>query len=143
MKAAAEYAALTEAIIGCGIRVHKHFGPGLFESVYQRAVAIEQQYTGLQIEAGCRVPLAYRGIDLGCTFQPDLIVANTVVVELKAVEALARVHRTQLITYLKLTGCPVGLIINFNVPVLREGIRRVVRPDLYVRGPSRTIREIT
>jgi GxxExxY protein len=131
LQAAAEYEPLTEAIIGCAIRVHEYFGPGLFESPYQRAVAIELEQAGLPIEIGRRVPLVYRGVELACVFQPDLIVANTVVVELKAVDVLAPVHRAQLVTYLKLTQCPVGLIINFNVPLLKDGIRRVVRPDLY------------
>jgi GxxExxY protein len=131
LQAAAEDDVLTEAIIGCAIRVHEHFGPGLFESAYQRAVTIELQEAGLPFETGRRVPLVYRDIELGCVYQPDLIVANTVMVELKAVDVLAPVHRAQLLTYLKLTQCPVGLIINFNVALLKDGIRRRVRPDLY------------
>jgi GxxExxY protein len=122
--------------LGCAIRVHEYFGPGLFESVYQRATAIELQQAGLPFEIGRRVPLVYRDIELGCVYQPDLIVANTVVVELKAVDILAPVHSAQLVTYLKLTQCPVGLIINFNVALLKDGIRRMVRPDLY-RGRRR------
>ena len=128
-----EEEALTESIIGCAMRVHEHFGPGLFESVYQRAVVIELQYAGFAFELGRPVPLTYRDVDLGCVFRPDLIVAGTVVTELKAVDAVTRVHHAQLITYLKLTGCPVGLIINFNVALLKDGIRRAVRPDLYRR----------
>lgn len=133
LQGAAEHEALTEAIIGCAIRVHEHFGPGLFESAYQRAVAIELQEAALPFEIGRRVPLVYRAVELGCVYQPDLIVAHTVVVELKAVDVRAPVHRAQLLTYLKLTQCPVGLIINFNVVLLKDGIRRMVRPDLYRR----------
>jgi GxxExxY protein len=86
---------------------------------------------GLQVDTTRRIPLVYRGHDIGAHFCPDLIVEDTVIVELKAVESIAPVHKTQLITYLKLTGLPVGLLMNFNVDVLRNGIRRVVRPDLY------------
>lgn len=125
--------ALTESIIGCGIRVHEHFGPGLLESAYRASLIVELTHAGVKFEVGRRVPLVYRGVDLECVFQPDLIVADVVVVELKAVETLARVHSTQLITYLKLTGCPVGLLMNFNVPLLKDGIRRIVRPDLRVK----------
>lgn len=82
-------------------------------------------------------PFVYRGRDLRARFCPDLLVGDSVIVELKAIEALARVHKTQVITYLKLTKLPVGLLINFNVDVLTSGVRRIVRPDLYVRkGPS-------
>lgn len=128
-----QHETLTESIIGCGIRVHEHFGPGLLESVYRQCFAIELHAAGLKADVGRRIPLTYRGVDLDSVFQPDLVIEDVVIVELKAVEALARVHSTQLITYLKLTGCPVGLLMNFNVPYLKEGIRRVVRPDLHVK----------
>ena len=125
---------LTGTVIGCGIRVHEYFGPGLFESVYRGPMQIELQDAGLDIEFGRRIPLVYKGVDLGCVFEADLIVNGVLVVELKAIESLAPVHQTQLLTYLKLTGCPVGLLMNFNVPYLRQGIKRVVRPDLYLRA---------
>jgi GxxExxY protein len=84
------------------------------------------------------IPLIYKGRILGDPFRPDLIVADTVLVEVKAVSALAPVHTAQVITYLKLTGCPVGLLINFNTPLVTQGIRRVAHPDLYERkGPSK------
>ncbi len=129
----ARHEELTEGIIGCGIRVHETFGPGLFESIYKRCFMIELTAADFQIDTTRRIPLSYRGHDIGAEFCPDIIVEETVIVELKAVEALARVHKTQLITYLKLTGLPVGLLMNFNVYKLRDGIRRVVRPDLYVK----------
>jgi GxxExxY protein len=124
---------LTEAVIGCGIRVHEYFGPGLFESVYRGSMQIELQDAGLDIDTGRRIPLVYKGVDLACVFEADLIVNGVLVVELKAIETLAPVHQTQLMTYLKITGCPVGLLLNFNVPYLKQGIKRVVRPDLYMR----------
>jgi GxxExxY protein len=124
---------LTETVIGCGIRVHEYFGPGLFESVYRGSMQIELQDAGLDIDTSRRIPLVYKGIDLGCVFEADLIVNGVLVVELKAIETLAPVHQTQLMTYLKLTGCPVGLLLNFNVPYLKQGIKRVVRPDLYMK----------
>jgi GxxExxY protein len=131
---------LTESIIGCGIRVHQHFGPGLLESVYCRAFAIELRESNLAFQVSRRIPLTYRGVDLGTAFQADLVVESQVIVEVKAVEQLAHVHSAQVITYLKLTGCPVGLIMNFNVPFLRQGIRRLVHPDIYPRrsGQNKT-----
>ena len=123
------YDELTELIIGCGIKVHEQFGPGLFESVYSQCFAIELREAGLQIEITPRIPLVYRGINLEAIFQPDLVIEDTVVVEVKAVERLPLVYHAQVVTYLKLTGCPVGLLMNFNVSYLKDGIRRFVRPD--------------
>lgn len=123
---------LTEGIIGCGIRVHETLGPGLLESIYRSCMIIELKATGYRTDNTRRVPVIYRGQDVGSNFCPDLIVNETVVVELKAVERLAPVHKTQVITYLKLTGLPVGLLMNFNVDFLKNGTRRIVRPDLYV-----------
>lgn len=125
------YDELTELIIGCGIKVHEQFGPGLFESVYSQCFAIELREAGLQIEITPRIPLVYRGIKLEAIFQPDLVIEDTVVVEVKAVERLPLVYHAQVVTYLKLTACPVGLLMNFNVSYLKDGIRRFVRPDLY------------
>jgi GxxExxY protein len=132
----AGYEDLTDAIIGCGMRVHDAFGPGLLESVYKPCLLIELQTAGYRVDTTRRIPLVYRGHDIGATFCPDIIVEDVVVVELKAVEALAPVHKTQVITYLKLTGLPVGLLMNFNVDVMKSGVRRVVRPDLYL-GPKK------
>lgn len=126
-----EHEELTERVIGCGIRVHEHFGPGLFESIYQRCMEIELQDAGLAIESGRRIPLAYKEVDLACVYEVDLIVNNVLVLELKAVERLAPVHQSQLITYLKLTACPVGLVMNFNVAYLKDGIKRVVHPTRF------------
>ena len=126
-----QYEGLTECVIGCGLKVHEHFGPGLLESVYRRCMEIELQDADLTIECGRRIPLVYKEVSLGCVFEADLIVNGVLVLELKAIETLAPVHQTQVMTYLKLTGCPVGLLMNFNVSYLKQGIKRVVRPDLY------------
>ncbi len=124
---------LTEGIIACAMRVHAAWGPGLLESVYKACLLIELETDGYGVETDRRLQLIYKGRDLQCEFCPDLIVDSIVVVELKAVEKLAPVHTAQLITYLKLTGLPVGLLMNFNVSLLKYGTRRVVRPDLLIR----------
>ena len=127
------YEELTEKIIGCGVAVHRVYGAGLFESVYQACMVYELGLAGLALDLRRRIPLTYKGQPLHPSFVADIIVENTVLVEVKAVEALSPIHQAQLITYLKLTGCPIGLLMNFNTPVLKSGIRRVVHPDLYVR----------
>lgn len=119
---------LTDAIIGCAILVHRTLGPGLLESVYATCLAIELDRAGLRYQRGRIVPITYRGHLIDAHYRADLIVANEVLVELKAVEAIAPIHKAQTLTYLKLTGLPVGLLINFNVPLLREGLRRLVNP---------------
>jgi len=125
---------LTQAIIGCGLRVHEIWGPGLLESVYKACLVIELQADGHQVTTNRRVPLIYKGQDLKTDFCPDVIVDDAVVVELKVVEKLAPVHKAQVITYLKLTNLSIGLLMNFNVPLLKQGIHRVVRPDLLIRS---------
>ena len=94
-------------------------------------MVIELRQSGLQVAITPRLPLEYRGVTLEAIFQPDLIIEHTVIVEVKAVDVLPRVHNAQLLTYLKLSGCPIGLLMNFNVNYLKEGIRRFTRPDLY------------
>jgi GxxExxY protein len=116
---------LTERVIGCAITVHKATGPGLLESVYKTCLVIELRARGLEVATECNLPLFYKGCQLEVGYRADMIVDKAVVVEVKAVDTLAPVHQAQVITYLKLTGCPVGLLFNFNVPVLRHGIRRV------------------
>jgi GxxExxY protein len=133
LKRPSEYDELTERIIGCGITVHETFGPGLFESVYTQCLVIELREAGLKVAITPRLPLEYRGVTLEAIFQPDLIIEQTVIVEVKAVDVLPRVHHAQLLTYLKLSRCPIGLLMNFNVNYLKEGIRRFTRPDLYKR----------
>jgi GxxExxY protein len=116
---------LTEQIIGAAIEVHRKLGPGLLESVYRACLARELVLRGLSFEQEKPLPVEYKGVLIDCSYRLDLIVAGKVVVEVKAVDALLPVHESQLLTYLKLTGCRVGLLINFNVPVLKNGIKRL------------------
>jgi GxxExxY protein len=117
---------LTEQIIGAAIEVHRAFGPGLLESVYQDCMTVELKLRNLPFEPQKPVALAYKGFLVGTELKIDLLVANLVVVELKSVATLLPVHEAQLLTYLKLTKCPVGLLINFNVPILKRGIKRML-----------------
>lgn len=121
-----EINALTRQIIGAAIEVHRAFGPGLLESVYEDCMAIELKLRGLPFERQKPVALEYKGHQVGADLKIDLLVADLVVVELKSVAQLLPVHEAQLLSYLKLTGCPAGLLINFNVPVLKQGIKRMV-----------------
>jgi GxxExxY protein len=118
--------ALTEAIIGAAIEVHHAVGPGMLESAYDACLAYELLQKGLRIERQKPMALVYRGQVLDVGFRIDLLVESLVVVEVKAVECLDRVHSAQLLSYLKLSGCKVGLLINFNVKWLVEnGIKRI------------------
>ena len=119
-------AELTEQIIGAAIEVHKHWGPGLLEEVYERSLCHELRLRNVAFETQVQLPLIYKGERVGEELRLDLIVQAKVVVELKAVKGLEPIHEAQLLTYMKLTGCRVGLLINFNVPVLKQGIKRMV-----------------
>lgn len=120
---------LTRRIIGCAIRVHREIGPGVFESVYGQCLEYELRQAGLAYEVGRAVPVVYRGATLRARFYIDIVVENLIVVELKSVAALAEIHTCQILTQLKLTGLPVGLLINFNVKLLKDGgIRRILNP---------------
>jgi GxxExxY protein len=118
-------------VIGCAIEVHRILGAGLLESVYSECLLSEVRARGLFAERDRRVPIIYKGQRLGEMLKIDLLVENCVVVELKAVEKLAPVHEAQVITYLKLSGCPAGLLMNFNSVLLRNGLRRLDHPDRY------------
>jgi GxxExxY protein len=117
---------LTDQIIGALIEVHRTLGPGLLEAAYQSCVASEFALQEIPFEQERPLPLEYKGVHVDCGYRLDFVVAGKVVVELKAVEALLPVHEAQLLTYMKLTGCKVGLLINFNVSVLKHGIKRMV-----------------
>ncbi len=117
---------LTEQIIGAALEVHRALGPGLLESIYQRCMEHESKLRQLPFESQVSIPVQYKGITIEAGYKIDFIYDNRVVVELKAVEAILPVHEAQLLTYMKLTGVRVGLLINFNVPALREGIYRRV-----------------
>ncbi len=117
---------LTGRIIGASIEVHKHLGPGLLENAYQICLARELNLRGLKYEKEKSLPIEYKGVQLECGYRIDFFVENSVVVELKAIDKLEKIHEAQLITYLKLIGCRVGLLINFNLATLKEGIVRIV-----------------
>ena len=117
---------ITQDIIGCAIEVHRHLGPGLLESAYEVALSRELYLQGIESQRQKRLPLHYKGIDLGLSYRIDILVAETVVVEIKDVEKVLPIHEAQLLTYLKLGRYQVGLLLNFNVPQLRDGIVRKV-----------------
>ncbi|HBB96429.1 MAG TPA: GxxExxY protein [Blastocatellia bacterium] len=117
---------LTERIIGAGIAVHRVLGPGLLESAYQECLCQELVLRHIPFERQVPIPLEYRGIRLEAGYRLDVLVAGKVVVEVKAMEGIAPIHEAQLLTYLRLGGWKVGLLMNFNVVVLKDGIRRRV-----------------
>ena len=127
MAAFSENDPLTERIIGFAIEVHRHFGPGLLESAYEECLCYELAQDGLVFRRQVPLPVVYKSVRLDCGYRLDIVVENAVVIELKAVERLIPIHEAQLITYLKLSGLPTGLLLNFHTPVLREGIRRLTR----------------
>lgn len=116
---------LTEKIIGAAIEVHRHLGPGLLESVYEAALAYELAQSGLKVERQKPVPVSYKGLQFEEGYRLDLLVADEVIVELKCVDSILPVHEAQALSYLKLTGFKVALLINFKVPVLKQGIQRI------------------
>jgi len=117
---------LTSEIIGAAIEVHRHLGPGLLESAYQTCLTRELSLRQIPFKREVPLPLEYKGVHMGCGYRLDLLVGNAVVVETKSVESLNSIHEAQLLTYLKLGGWKVGLLLNFNVELLRTGIRRKV-----------------
>ena len=116
---------MTQAIVGCAMTVHATLGPGLLESVYEVCLAHELRKQGLDVERQVPLPVTYDGLKLDAGFRIDLLVAGQVVVEIKSVDKLAPTHSAQLLTYLRLAGLKTGLLLNFNVLHLREGIKRV------------------
>jgi GxxExxY protein len=135
-RTAAEIEALTEKVIGSAIEVHRTLGPGLLESVYRECLVIELTARQLRVESERRVPIDYKGHRINGELKLDLLVDDCVVVELKSVERVHPVHVAQLLTYLKLTGSPAGLLMNFNLTTLRAGLRRVDHPDRYAKKSS-------
>lgn len=116
---------LSGMIIGCGMRVHTALGPGLLESAYEECLHYELKQQGFRIGRQVPLPLVYKEVELDCVYRLDLIVENKVIIEVKSVESLKPIHSVQLLTYLKLTHCKLGLLLNFNVLHLKEGIKRV------------------
>jgi GxxExxY protein len=121
---------ITEAIIGAAMEVHRTIGPGLLESAYSQCLGYELTLRKIPFLLQLPLPVRYKGVNLDCGYRLDIVVADAVVVEVKAVESLTPLHQAQLLTYLRLGGWKVGLLINFNVPLLRDGIvRRVLALD--------------
>lgn len=117
---------LTHEIVGAAIEVHRYLGPGLLESSYRECLCHELRLRRIDFRRELNLPVQYKGIKLDCGYRVDVLVADVVVVELKAIQLLTAIHEAQLLTYLRLGGWKVGLLINFNVPVLKDGIRRRV-----------------
>ena len=113
-------------VVDAAYKIHKALGPGLFESVYEAALEFELRKRGLRVTKQVGLPVCYEEVRLEVGFRVDLIVDDKVIVEIKSVEALAPVHKKQLLTYLRLTGLRLGLLINFNVELIRNGIQRVI-----------------
>lgn len=115
---------ITEAIIGGAMAVHRALGPGLLESAYEACLVHELVERGLGFERQKSMPVHYRGVEVECGYRLDLLVEQAVIVEVKAIAQVLPVHEAQILTYLRLSGIEVGLLLNFNVPILKEGIRR-------------------
>jgi len=117
---------ISKIIIGCAIEVHKSLGPGLLESAYSECLFYELQRAGLNVEKQKPLPLVYKEVKLDAGYRLDLLVERKVIIEIKSVEALNEIHKAQVLTYLKLSGCKLGLLMNFNVLRIVDGIKRLV-----------------
>ncbi|MDX8401630.1 MAG: GxxExxY protein [Mariprofundaceae bacterium] len=117
---------VTDAVIGAAIAVHRELGPGLLESAYEACLAFELADRRLSIERQVSLPVRYRGQRIECGYRMDMVVEDCVILELKAVESLSALHEAQLLSYLRLSGKRVGLLLNFNVRIMKHGIRRLV-----------------
>ena len=122
---------ISHRIIGAAIEVHRHLGPGLLESAYQSCLAFELKQLGLKVEEQKPLPVVYKQVKLDCGYRLDMVVEDEIIVEIKAIEKLLPIHDAQLLSYLRLTKKRVGLLMNFHVPVLKNGLKRIVNefPD--------------
>jgi GxxExxY protein len=127
---------LSHRVIGLCMEVHRELGPGLLESAYEEALAYELAHAGLAFERQREAPLLYKGVKLNCGYRVDFIIENEIILELKAVSELLPIHHAQLLTYLKLERRSLGLLVNFNVPALKDGVRRVVAGELFKQEKS-------
>ena len=116
---------ITESVIGAAIEVHRVLGPGLLESTYEQCLAYELGEAGISVRRQVPLPLRYKGFELECGYRIDLVVNETVILELKTVESLLPIHEAQLLTYMRLSSMKTGLLINFNVSLLKHGIKRM------------------
>jgi GxxExxY protein len=117
---------LTEAIIGAAMEVHRALGPGLLESIYEMCLCRELSIRGIPFERQVLIPVEYKGVKLDCGYRADIVVDGTILLEIKAIDSLLPIHDAQLLSYLKLGGWKIGLLINFNVELLKNGLRRRV-----------------
>ena len=117
---------LTEAIIGAAMEVHRALGPGLLESIYEMCLCRELSIRGTPFERQVLIPVEYKGVKLDCRYRADIVVDSTILLEIKAIDSLLPIHDAQLLSYLKLGGWKIGLLINFNVELLKNGLRRRV-----------------
>ncbi len=115
-----------KTVLDCAFRIHTALGPGLLESAYEECLFYEIQQNDLNVQKQVPLPLIYREVHLDAGYRVDLLVENQVIVEIKSVDALADIHMAQILTYLKLSGCKLGLLVNFNVRHLKDGIKRVI-----------------
>jgi GxxExxY protein len=136
---------LTRRIIGAAIEVHKTLGPGLLESAYEACLAFELRELGYKVEQQKPLPVIYKQVRLDCGYRLDLVVEDVVIIEVKAIEKLAPIHDAQLLSYLKLSGKRVGLLMNFHVRVLKDGLKRIVNefPDSAVSACSAVNEDLT
>ena len=121
-----EFDALSNKVIGCAIEVHRNLGPGLLESTYEQCLAHELKIAEIPFKLQFPLPVEYKGIKLDCGYRIDLFVDNSLIVELKSVDNVLPIHQAQLLTYMKLSGIKIGLLMNFNVQYLKSGIKRMV-----------------
>ena len=131
---------ITETIIGVAIGIHKALGPGLLESAYEACMVYDLTQAGLRVEQQKSLPVVYREVKLECGYRLDLLVEKEVIVEIKSIERFLPIHKAQLMSYLKLADCKVGLLINFNVEILKDGIQRVVNNFPDSQRPPRPLR---
>lgn len=120
---------LTGDIIGAAIEVHKELGPGLLEGIYEECLCREFEERGIQYERQKEIPILYKGEKISCSYRIDLVVGGQVIVELKSCSRIERIHEAQIMTYMKLTQIDIGLLINFNTVMLKDGIRRIIIPS--------------
>jgi GxxExxY protein len=121
-----EFDPLSKRVIGCALEVHRALGPGLLESTYEQCLARELSLAGIAFALQSPLPVEYKGVKLDCGYRVDVLVEGRLIVEIKSIERLLPIHEAQLLTYMKLAHIPVGLLMNFNVRLLKEGLRRFV-----------------
>ena len=126
MSMATEQDPASNKLIGLAIEVHRHLGPGLLESAYEDCLAYEMKQSEMAFQRQVPLPVVYKGMKLDCAYRLDFVVEGYLIIEIKSVERLSPIHEAQLLTYLKLSGLKLGLLLNFNVPLLRDGIKRMV-----------------